>query len=73
MSEENKKSKSSAERMRRYRMRQQRGKRIIRVQIGPDEIDALVSRGLLGPGDREDASAIEFAMSAFIDETLGAL
>jgi len=59
--------------MRRYRKRQQRGKRIIRVQIGPTEIEALVSKGLLLPSDREDAGAIEFAMSAFIDETLRAL
>jgi hypothetical protein len=67
------KSWSSAERMRRYRKRQRRGQRIIRVQIGPNEIEALVSRGFLGPNDREDTSAIEFGMSAFIDETLGAL
>jgi hypothetical protein len=59
--------------MRRYRKRQRRGQRIIRVQIEPNEIEALVSRGFLGPNDREDTSAIEFGMSAFIDETLGAL
>jgi hypothetical protein len=57
--------------MRRYRKRQQRGKRIIRLQIGPAEIEALVSKGLLVPSDREDTSAIEFGLSAFIDETLG--
>jgi hypothetical protein len=42
-------------------------------QIGRAEIEALVSRGFLGPGDREDTIAIEFGLSAFIDETLGAL
>jgi hypothetical protein len=43
------------------------------MQIGPTEIEALVSRGFLGPNDREDASAIEFGMSALIDEALGDL
>jgi hypothetical protein len=62
---------ASAERMRRYRQRQRRGQRIVQVQIGPTEIEALVSGGFLGPNDREDISAIEFGMSAFIDETLG--
>jgi hypothetical protein len=65
------KGSASAERMRRYRKRQRRGQRIVRLQIGRNEIESLVSRGFLGPGDREDASAIEFGMSAFIDETLG--
>ena len=66
------KASTSAERMRRYRKRQRRRQRIIRVQIGPAEIEALVSRGFLGPGDREDTTAIQFGMSAFIDE-IGAL
>jgi hypothetical protein len=73
MSENGKAPTSAAERNRRYRKRQRRGQRIIRVQIGPAEIEALVSGGFLGPGDREDTSAIAFGMSAFIDETLGAL
>ena len=71
MSENSNTPTSAAERNRRYRKRQRRGQRIIRVQIGPAEIDALVSRGFLGPGDREDAIAIEFGVSAYIDETLG--
>ena len=62
---------SPAERMRHYRKRQRRGQRIIRVQIGPNEIEALVLKGFLGPGDREDTSAIEFGMSALIDQALG--
>jgi hypothetical protein len=57
--------------MRRYRKRQRRGQRIIRLQIGPNEIEGLVSRGFLGPGDREDIIAIEFGLSALIDQALG--
>jgi hypothetical protein len=71
MSENGKAPTSAAERMRRYRKRQRRGQRIIRVQIGPNEIEALVLRGFLGPGDRGDASAIEFGLSALIDQALG--
>jgi hypothetical protein len=59
--------------MRRYRKRQQLGQRIIRLQIGPTEIETLVSRDFLRPSDRQDTSAIEFALSAFIDEALGEL
>jgi hypothetical protein len=72
LSQDTQTSQSPAERMRRYRKRQRRGQRIIRVQIGTNEIEALVSRGFLGPGDREDIIAIEFGMSALIDEALGA-
>jgi hypothetical protein len=64
---------SSAERMRHYRKRRRRGQRIIRLQIGLAEIDALVSRGFLRPNDREDTDAIVYGMSAFIDEALGAV
>jgi hypothetical protein len=64
------KTQSAAERNRRYRKRQRRGQRIIRLQIGPAEIEALVSRGFLGPNDRKDISAIVFGMSALIDEAL---
>jgi hypothetical protein len=71
MSELVKGSASAAERMRRYRKRQRRGQRIVRVQIGLAEIEALVSRGFLGPGDREDPIAIEYGLSVLIDDALG--
>jgi hypothetical protein len=73
MSENSKTPTSAAARMHRYRLRQRRGQRIIRVLIGPTEIETLVSKGFLGPNDREDTSAIEFGMSALIDEALGDL
>jgi len=63
----------AAERMRRYRKRQRRGERIVRVRLGPDEIEALVSRGYLSAGERDDAIALQFGMSCLIDETLGGL
>jgi hypothetical protein len=62
---------AAAERMRRYRKRQRRGQRIVRVQIGPTEIEALVLRGFIGPGDRKDPIAIEYGLSVLIDQALG--
>jgi hypothetical protein len=59
--------------MRRYRKRQRDGERIVRVRLGPNEIEALVSRGYLSPGERDNADAIQFGMSCLIDETLGGL
>jgi hypothetical protein len=56
--------------MRRYRKRQRHGQRVIRVQIGRAEIEALVSRGFLGPDEREDTGAIQFGMSVLIGEAL---
>ena len=67
MSENGKAPTSAAERMRRYRKRHRRGQRIVRLQIGPAEIEALVSRGFLGPGDREDPIAIEYGLSVLIE------
>jgi hypothetical protein len=64
-------SASAAERMRRYRKRKRRGQRIIRMQIGPTEIEALVAKGHLRPDDREDNIAIEFGLSVLIDEAIG--
>jgi hypothetical protein len=64
-------SQSAAERMRHYRQRQRRGERIIRVQIGPAEIEALVSKGFIGPDDRQDPVAIEYGLSVLIDQALG--
>jgi hypothetical protein len=64
-------SQSSAERMRHYRQRQRRGERIIRVQIGAAEIEALVSKGFIGPDDRQDPIAIEYGLSVLIDQALG--
>jgi hypothetical protein len=63
---------SGAERMRRYRQRQRRGERIIQLQIGPADIEALVSKGFIGPDDRQDTTAIEYGVSALIDEVIGA-
>jgi hypothetical protein len=61
---------SPTERMRLYRKRQRRRQRCIRIQIGVPEITALVEKGYLDPAEREDIGALEFAVSAFLSDTL---
>ena len=56
---------SPAERVRLYRHRRRRGRRIVRVEIDAREVEALVRRGYLEPKDREDICAIEQAANAF--------
>jgi len=61
---------SGAERMRRYRKRQSRGQRCLRIQIGRAEIDGLVQAGYLAPDMRESTADLEFAASSFISDRL---
>ena len=61
---------SAAERMRRYRKRQKRGFRIVRIQIGLAEIEGLIERGYLKRCDRENVQAVEFATNDFVFEAL---
>jgi hypothetical protein len=42
---------SGAERMRRYRKRQRHGERCVRILIGVVEINRLIEKGYLGPGE----------------------
>ena len=70
MSQDTHTSQSAAERMRRYRKRQKRGFRIVRVQIGLAEIEGLIERGYLKRGDRENVKAVEFATNDFVFESL---
>jgi hypothetical protein len=57
--------------MRRYRKRQRCGERCVRVLIGVAEIDRLIEKGYLGPAEREDVEALEFAASSALSALLG--
>ena len=70
MSENSKTPTSAAERMRRYRKRQRRGQRVVRVQIGPIEIDGLIDKRYLAPDDKENTEALEFAVGAYVSDSL---
>ena len=61
---------SGAQRMRRYRKRQRRGLRSVRIVISRAEIDRLIEKAYLGPAEREDAEALEFAASSFLSDAL---
>ena len=56
--------------MRAFRHRRRRGVRCVRVQVGRAEVDGLVAKGYLPPGDRENTEALEFAASSFISDAL---
>ena len=70
MSEISEAATSAAERMRRYRKRQKRGFRIVRIQIGLAEIEGLIERGYLSRGDKENVKAVESATNDFVFEAL---
>jgi len=60
-----------AERMRSYRRRRRRGLRCVRLQVGRGELDGLVAKGYLAPGDRQDVEAIAVAIDDLIFDWLG--
>jgi hypothetical protein len=61
---------TAAERMRLYRRRRRSGARSLRIQLELAAIGALVSKGYLEQGLRNDPSALQFAINSFIDEAL---
>jgi hypothetical protein len=61
----------AAERMRRSRKRRRDGLCCYRLELRDGEIEALIRRGLLSPGQQTNRSAVMQAMYAFLDRTLG--
>jgi hypothetical protein len=61
----------AAERMRCSRKRRLGGLRCYILELRDGEIEALVQRGLLSPGEQANRNAVMQAMSAFLDRTLG--
>ncbi len=53
---------SAADRARRYRERKSEGLHVARVEVGPEDIEALVREGLLEPGESSDRAAISEAI-----------
>ncbi len=49
---------SGADRARLYRKRRSEGRHVARVEVGPEDIEALVENCLLDPGDVADRAAI---------------
>ncbi len=57
---------SSADRARRYRVRRAEGRHVARVEVGPENIEALVVEGLLEPGKSGDRAAISEAIDCLL-------
>ena len=53
---------SAADRMRAYRRRRKQGVRHVRLEVGPAEVEALIAKRYLAPGNREDLTAIASAI-----------
>jgi hypothetical protein len=47
-----------AERMRLFQRRRKFGRQVVKVEVDPGEVDALVDRGYLQPKDRGDREAL---------------
>jgi hypothetical protein len=60
----------AAERMRRSRRRQGKGMRCYTLELRAAEIAALVRRGFLVEGEKNDRRAVIKAMYGFLDRTL---
>jgi hypothetical protein len=63
-------SMTPAERMRAYRRRRREGSFFVRVQLDPPEIDGLVRRKLLRPGQRRDIEALQVAVQGIVYQVL---
>jgi hypothetical protein len=64
---------AAAERMRRHRQRRRDGLRCFMIELRETEIDALIRKGLLPPGNRHDYDSVQSALCAFLDRALGEL
>jgi hypothetical protein len=62
---------SGTARMRLHRMRRQRGRRCVTLEIRETELAALVRRRLLDPDSQNDNKAIRNALYLLLDRQLG--
>ena len=63
-------SPSPAERMRLHRKRRRRGMRHVGILLHVTEIEALIRKGYLDQEFRDERSALEFAIDAFVWDAL---
>jgi hypothetical protein len=61
----------AADRMRRSRNRRRRGVRCYTLELRDREIEALVLRGFLSPGEQANRAAVLKAMYSFLDYAFG--
>jgi len=61
-------SRSSAARMTRHRERRRQGTRCVTVDVSQSELDALVVRGYLSEGERDNGIALKKAIEAVLSD-----
>jgi hypothetical protein len=59
---------SSAARTRRHRERRRHGTRFVTVDVSQGELDALVVRGYLSEGERDNGAALKKAIEAVLSD-----
>ena len=61
-------SRSSAARMTRHRERRRQGTRCVTIDVSQSELDALVVRGYLSEGERDNGVALKKAIEAVLSD-----
>jgi hypothetical protein len=59
-----------AERMRLFRRRRKYRRQVVKVEVDPGEVDALIDRGYLEPKDRDDLEVLAAAVTACFSDAL---
>ena len=63
-------ARTPAERMRLFRRRRKFRRQVVKVEVDPREVDALIDRGYIDPKDRDDLEALGAAVTAFFSDAL---
>jgi hypothetical protein len=63
-------ARTPAERMRLFRRRRKFRRQVVKVEVDPGEVDALIDRGYLEPKDRDKLEVLAAAVTAFFSDGL---
>jgi hypothetical protein len=63
-------AKTPAERMRLFRRRRKFRRQVVKIEVDPREIDALIDRGYLELKDRDDLEVLAAAVTACFSDAL---
>jgi hypothetical protein len=53
-----------------FRRRRKFRRQVVKVEVDPREVDALIDRGYLGAKDRDDRELLAAAVTAFFSDAL---
>jgi hypothetical protein len=63
-------ARTPAERMHLFRRRRKFRRQVVKVEVDPGEIGALIDRGYLQPKDRDDLEILGAAVTAYFSDAL---